>query len=140
MAERLDVDEVVWTTSSGAPPWLRQTGLALDLDGFVRVDAELRSLSHPNVFAAGDVAALGDPRPKAGVFAVRAGPVLAENIRRALSGKALTAFRPQRSWLVLISLADGRAIADKWGLSVSGRWVNAWKRSIDARFIRRFQR
>jgi pyridine nucleotide-disulfide oxidoreductase family protein len=137
---RLEVDEVVWTTSSGAPRWLRQTGLALDPDGFIRVDAELRSLSHPNVFAAGDVASLVDPRPKAGVFAVRAGPVLAENLRRALTGEALTIFRPQGSWLVLISLADGQAIADKWGLSVSGRWVNAWKRWIDARFIRRFQR
>ncbi len=137
---RLTVDDIVWTTSSGAPPWLRQTGLALDPDGFIRVDAELRSLSHPNVFAAGDVAALVDPRPKAGVFAVRAGPVLAENIRRTLTGDALTTFRPQRAWLVLIALADGRAIADKWGLSAAGRWVKSWKHWNDARFVRRYRR
>lgn len=136
---KLGVDEVVWTTSSGAPPWLRQTGLALDADGFIRVDAQLRSLSHPNVFAAGDVAALIDPRPKAGVFAVRAGPVLAQNILSTLGGAPLTEFRPQPAWLVLISLADGRAIADKWGFAATGRWVNAWKHWTDTRFIRRFQ-
>lgn len=135
-----DVDEVVWTTSSGAPPWLQQTGLALDSSGFLRVDAQLRSLSHPNIFAAGDVAALADPRPKAGVFAVRAGPILTENIRRTLAGETLTTFRPQRTWLVLISLADGRAIADKWGFSAAGRWVNAWKHWTDVRFVRRYQR
>ncbi|OJF97435.1 hypothetical protein AX760_17060 [Pararhizobium antarcticum] len=135
---RLAVDEVVWTTSSGAPAWLRQTGLALDADGFVRVDAGLRSLSHPEIFAAGDVAALEDPRPKAGVFAVRAGPVLAENIRRTLCGKSLMRYRPQRAWLVLISLANGRTIADKWGLAASGRWITIWKHWTDSRFLRRF--
>jgi len=136
---RLAVDEVVWTTSSGAPAWLRQTGLALDAGGFVRVDAGLRSLSHPDIFAAGDVAALAQPRPKAGVFAVRAGPVLAENIRRTLFGKKLKRFRPQRAWLALISLADGRTIADKWGFAVAGRWITAWKHWTDARFIRRYR-
>ena len=137
-SRKLQVDEVVWTTSSGAPAWLPQTGLALDPSGFVRVDKELRSLSHPTVFAAGDVAALSEPRPKAGVFAVRAGPVLAENIRRALCGDTLLAFKPQRAWLALISLPEGRAIADKWGIAVSGRWVSLWKHWNDSGFVRRY--
>lgn len=135
---RLTVDDVVWTTSSGAPSWLGETGLALDASGFIRVDPALRSLSHPDVFAAGDVASLPDPRPKAGVFAVRQGPVLADNIRRSLGGEELQAFRPQRRWLALISLADGRAIADKWDLAASGRWVAVWKHWNDTRFLRRY--
>ena len=136
---RLAVDDVVWTTSSGAPAWLGETGLALDAGGFIRVDDALRSLSHPEIFAAGDVASLPDPRPKAGVFAVRQGPVLAENIRRVLSGEALVPFLPQKRWLALISLADGRAIADKWGVAMSGRWVAKWKHWNDTRFLRKYR-
>lgn len=136
---RLTVDEVVWTTSSGAPAWLRETGLSLDESGFIRVDEMLRSLSHPEIFAAGDVASLADPRPKAGVFAVRQGPVLAENLRRSLAGESLQPYRPQQSWLVLISLADNRAIADKWSMAVLGRWVARWKHRIDTRFMQRYR-
>jgi pyridine nucleotide-disulfide oxidoreductase family protein len=135
---RLAVDDVIWATSSGAPAWLQKTGLALDQNGFVRVDPQLRSISHHDVFAAGDVAALTDPRPKAGVFAVRAGPILAENLRCTLAGIGLRKFNPQQAWLALISLGDRRAIADKWGIAVSGRWVAAWKHWIDSRFVRRY--
>lgn len=136
---KLFVDDVVWTTSSGAPTWLGKTGLTLDAGGFIRVDHFLRSISHPEIFAAGDIASLPDPRPKAGVFAVRQGPVLAENIRRCLSGETLQPFRPQRRWLALISLANGRAIADKWALAASGQWVARWKNWNDTRFVRRYR-
>ena len=135
---QLAADEVVWATSSGAPGWLQDSGLALDATGFIRVDATLRSVSHPDVFAAGDVASLPDPRPKAGVFAVRQGPVLAQNIHHSVMGRPLTPHRPQRAWLTLISLPGGRAIADKWGLAVSGRWVRLWKHHTDTRFLRRY--
>ncbi|THV23368.1 FAD-dependent oxidoreductase [Peteryoungia ipomoeae] len=137
---RVAADEVVWTTSSGAPAFLRQTGLSLDADGFIRVDETLRSVSHPQVFAAGDVASLPDRRPKAGVFAVRQGPILAENIHRRLTGRALTPYCPQKAWLVLISLSNGRAIADKWGFALSGRWVARWKHRIDTSFMTKYQR
>jgi selenide,water dikinase len=136
---RLAVNEVIWTTSSGAPAFLRETGLLLDHNGFIRVDDTLRSPSHPDVFAAGDVASLPSPRPKAGVFAVRQGPILAENIRRSLCGEALLSYQPQRRWLALISLADGRAIADRWELAVAGRWVAKWKHQIDSRFMRKYR-
>lgn len=135
---RLPVDEAVWATSSAAPQWLRDTGLSLDGRGFVRVDHELRSLSHRHVFAAGDVASLPDPRPKSGVFAVREGPVLAENLIRAAAGLALRPYRPQKHWLAIISTADGKAVADKWGLAVRGKWVSRWKEWNDRRFVSRY--
>lgn len=135
---RLAADEVVWATSSAAPAWLRDTGLALDESGFIRVSETLTAVGHPEVFAAGDVASLPMPRAKAGVIAVRQGPILAENIRRSLTGLPLLPFKPQRAWLALISLADGRAVADKWNLAASGRWVARWKHSIDSRFVRRY--
>lgn len=137
---RVAADEVVWTTSSAAPAFLRQTGLGLDESGFIRVDETLRSISHPQIFAAGDVASLPDPRPKAGVFAVRQGPILAENIHRSLLQKELAPYHPQKAWLVLISLADGRAIADKWGFALSGRWVARWKHHIDTSFMDKYRR
>ncbi|MGG2362362.1 FAD-dependent oxidoreductase, partial [Salmonella enterica] len=85
-------------------PWLRDSGLAVDGRGFVAVDAMLRSTSHPAVFAAGDCAAF-TPRPlaKSGVYAVRQGPVLAGNLRRALRAEPLRPYRPQRHFLTLIS-------------------------------------
>lgn len=134
----LPVDEVVWATPSTAPAWLAGTGLALDASGFVLVDTALRSLSHPTVFAAGDLAALPGGAPKAGVFAVRQGPVLAENLCRAVAGRPLRRYLPQRRWLALISTADGRAVADKYGLSVGGRWVWRWKDRSDRRFLARY--
>lgn len=137
-AKEIVADAIVWATTSTAQDWLRQTGLSLDPQGFVKVDETLRSLSHPRLFAAGDIAALSDPRPKAGVFAVREGPILAENLRRAALGKDLEPYRPQKDWLNLLSTADGRAVADKWGLSLEGRWVWWWKDWNDRRFVKRF--
>ncbi|EAU42919.1 Ankyrin [Fulvimarina pelagi HTCC2506] len=136
----IEADAIVWATTSTAQDWLTETGLALDAQGFVSVDESLRSCSHPNVFAAGDIAALPDPRPKAGVFAVREGPVLADNLRRAAHGMPLRPYRPQKDWLSLLSTADGRAVADKWGYSFEGRWVWWWKDWNDSRFVKRFNR
>jgi len=136
---RLPADEVLWVTHAAAPGWLRDTGLALDGDGFVRVDASLRSVSHPHVFAAGDVASIeGAARPRAGVFAVRAGPVLADNLRRAARGQSLRRFRPQRAFLSLISTGDRYAVASRGPFAVEGAWVWRLKDRIDRRWMRQF--
>lgn len=131
-------DEVVWVTQAAGPAWLAQTGLDLDGEGFIRVNEHLQS-SDPRVFAAGDIAAFG-PRPleKAGVFAVRMGPPLADNLRRATRGEALAVYRPQRRWLALISTGDQHAVASRGALGFAGDWVWRWKDAIDRRFMRRF--
>ncbi len=123
---------------AGARPyrWLGTTGLDLR-EGFIEVDASLRS-SDPAIYAAGDCAHLGTaPRPKAGVFAVRAAPVLARNLRADLTGSARRAFRPQEDYLKLISLGGQAALAEKWGLTAQGAWVWRWKDRIDRRFMDR---
>lgn len=119
-------------------PWLAQTGLHLTR-GFVTVGPTLASVSHDCIFAAGDCAHLAHaPRPKAGVFAVRAAPVLAYNLRAALAGTAPRRFRPQRDHLKLVSLGRQAAVAEKWGIALEGAWLWRLKDRIDRRFMRRF--
>lgn len=134
---RARFDELLWVTTAGAPDWPRKSGLQVDERGFIRVRDTLQTLAHPDVFAAGDIAAVeGYPRPKAGVFAVRQGPPLARNLERRLRGASLAAFRPQREYLSLISTGRRHAVAARNGLTVAGRWVWTWKDRIDRRFIR----
>ncbi len=137
--EVLPADFVVWATGASAAPRLGQSGLETDDHGWVVVDVALRSVSHSSVFASGDVAGMtGRPLPKAGVFAVRQGPVLAENLRRYLAGRPLRAYRPQRHALALLATGDGSAIACYAGLAWQGRWVWSWKNRIDRAFMRKY--
>jgi selenide,water dikinase len=129
--------------AAGATPlsWLRDSGLATDGSGFVRVDRALRSVSHPEVFAAGDCATLDDaPHPKAGVFAVRHGAVLAHNVRALAEGKPLRAYQPQAHFLSIISCGVRYAIAQRGAFAAEGRWVWQWKDWIDRRWMKSFRR
>ncbi len=135
----LDADEIMWVTQAGGAPWLQSTGLALDAKGFVVVNDCLQSVTDPQVFAAGDVAAMQNyPLEKAGVFAVRMGKPLADNLRRAVRGRALKSYHPQRRWLALISTGDPYAVASRGALGFAGAWVWRWKDWIDRGFMRKF--
>ncbi|MCB1022314.1 MAG: selenide, water dikinase SelD [Acidobacteria bacterium] len=133
------LDEILWTTQAGAQPWPAAAGLAVTPGGFIKVGDTLESISHPYVFAAGDVAEMvNHPREKAGVFAVRQGPPLEENLRRALLGRTGRRFRPQKQFLSLVSTGDAYAVASRWFLSAEGEWVWKWKDHIDRKFMRKF--
>ena len=138
---RLPCDAVLLALGAAAPRWLAGSGLALDERGFVATGPTLQSVSHPEVFAAGDVATRTDaPHPKSGVHAVRAGPPLAANLRRWLMGEALRVHTPQARTLYLLSCGERRAIASWGGWSAEGRWVWRWKDHIDRAFVARYTR
>jgi len=135
----VECDRTFWVTNASAPPWLQNTRLSLTKDGFVAVKDTLQTRSHPNIFAAGDVATMiNHQRPKAGVFAVRQGPPLYENLKRQVSALPLKNFKPQRRYLNIIDTDTKRSIAS-WGpFAVHATWCRAWKNRIDSKFMSLF--
>lgn len=129
----------IWAGGAAAPEIFRDSGFATDERGFLAVDANLQSLSHPGVFGSGDCATqVKSPRPKAGVFAVRAGPLLASNLLGWLAGARLAPFRTRRSYLALISTGRKHAVGAYGPWAWQGDWVWRWKDRIDRRFVDRF--
>jgi selenide,water dikinase len=137
--QHIAADAIVWATGAGALTWLRNTGLAVDAAGFVMINANLQSTTHPEIFAAGDCATMqGEHYPKSGVYAVRQGPLLAANLQHALTGKALRTYLPQQRALALISTGDRYAIASYGSYALAGKWIWRWKDRIDRRFVARY--
>ncbi|MGF1568449.1 MAG: selenide, water dikinase SelD [Nodosilinea sp.] len=136
---RVGCDRVFWVTNAAAPAWLQGSGLSLDAQGFIQVGDTLQTLSHPNVFAAGDAATMvNHPRPKAGVFAVRQGQPLFDNLIRYLGGQPLQPFRPQREFLNLIDVGYGKAIAARGPFAFESFLCRWWKDRIDQKFMALF--
>ncbi|MGF1479615.1 MAG: selenide, water dikinase SelD [Cyanophyceae cyanobacterium] len=134
----VECDWVFWVTQASAPGWIRASGLATDDRGFVAVNEWLQS-SHPDIFAAGDIATMKNySRPKAGVFAVRQGKPLFKNLRRIITDKPLRSYTPQKRYLSLIGTGDRSAIASWNGFSWQSPLLWRWKDHIDRQFMRRF--
>lgn len=135
----LPAHAAIATTGARALHWLSDSGLAVDADGFVQVNHQHRSISHPSVYAAGDTCARTDlALQRSGVHAVHAGPILAHNLRAALTGGAEEGYRPRRRSLYLLACGPKHAIASWGGLSAQGQWVWRWKDHIDRKFVLRF--
>ena len=136
---KLNCDRIFWVTQASAANWIKASGLATDSNGFIQVNDCLQSVSHPNVFAAGDISAMVNyPRPKAGVFAVRQGKPLFENLQQFLLGKPLKPFVPQQQYLGLIGTGNKRAIASRGSLMWESPLLWYWKDWIDRQFMKKF--
>jgi selenide,water dikinase len=138
--ERLRADAVIWVAGAAPHAILRDSDLPVDERGFVRVEPTLQVVGHQELFAVGDCASLPAPGvAKAGVYAVRQGPVLWCNLAARLAGKPLRAYRPQRGFLSLLNLGDGTAIGSKGRVHFEGAWAMSLKDRIDRRFMRRYR-
>ncbi|HEX2555203.1 MAG TPA: FAD-dependent oxidoreductase [Microvirga sp.] len=137
---RIAADAVLVSTQGAPPAAFRGSGFATDARGFLALRPTLEVEGETGVFAAGDCATvLAHPRPKAGVYAVRQGKPLARNLRLSLRGEAPEPFVPQARHLVILSTADGRAIAGRGDrLAYEGRAAWWLKDRIDRGFMRLF--
>src|SRR6516165_6942490 len=136
----LTADIVIWATAADAPAVLHNFHLPLSDDGFLAVRPTLQTTADYPIFAVGDAASIiGERIPRAGVYAVREGPVLWENVQRIFSNRALIPYEPQRGFLSLLSTGDARAIAQYKGFSGHGHWAWIWKDYIDRKFMRMYQ-
>ncbi|MCH2185400.1 FAD-dependent oxidoreductase, partial [Myxococcota bacterium] len=134
-------DLTLWATGAAPAPLGADSALPLSADGFIRTDPYLRVCGHENLYAVGDCAVPDHAAqlPRAGVHAVRQGPVLDANLRAQCLGRRLKPYRPQSDFLALLNLGDGRAAGGKWGLAASSRFLRRLKHRIDSRFMERFR-
>ncbi len=127
------------TTKAAPPAWFAQTRLTLDAAGFLALRPTLQTVDDDDIFAAGDCATvLAHVREKAGVFAVRQGPPLTDNLRRRARGEAALPFKPQKQFLTLLALGGKAAIASRGPFAARGRWAWTWKDRIDRPFMESF--
>ncbi len=139
--ETLPSDLTFWVTGADSLPLFRNSKLPVCDRGFALTRATLQIDGHDRIFAVGDCATLIDHpnRRRAGVYAVRMGPYLIDNLERLLAGRPLRRYRPQGDFLALLNLGDGTAVGAKWGRAFEGGWIMRLKDWIDRRFVHRFQ-
>ena len=144
-SETVPADVVVWAAGFAVPDLARRSGLATDGWGRVLVDASLRSISHPKVFAAGDSAwptepvGAGTVRPSAYTSTIM-GAQAGGNVARDLAGKPTKPLRfgyLQQAVSLgrrdgLVQFTDGND--GPFGWVVTGRMAARIKESIE-RFV-----
>jgi selenide,water dikinase len=132
-------DATFWAGGAGAHDWIKASGFAVDERGFLLTNDYLQSVTFAEVFGVGDCATQeGRRHAKAGVFAVRAAPVLAANLLAAIAGAPLAPFRTDPRYMALISTGSKHAVGAWNGFSWQGWWAWHWKDRIDRRFVAKY--
>ncbi len=121
-------------------PIFSESGLPTGEDGGLLVNHTLQSVAHPEIFGGGDCISLeGNPLDKVGVYAWRENPILFHNLLAALEGKEMKAFKPQKEYLLILNLGNGKGVFHRRGWVWSGRLAFRIKDAIDRKFMRTFQ-
>jgi selenide,water dikinase len=139
--DTMPCDALIWVTGATSHPLFVDSDLPTESRGFVRTRSTLQVEGYDDLFAVGDCATMNDfpQTPKAGVYAVRQGPYLIDNLRAKIAGGPLKSYQPQGDFLTLLNLGDGTALGAKSGFSFEGEWVMRLKDWIDRRFMTKFQ-
>lgn len=140
-SEEISHDFAVWAAGAAPPSLCTASDLPKDARGYLRVRCDLRVVGHDDLFAVGDCAVLDAAPwvPRAGVYAVRGGAVLVDNLEALIRGWPLRPYRPQRNFLALLNLGDGTALGRRGPLIAEGAWVFRLKDRIDRRFVDGFR-
>jgi NADH:quinone reductase (non-electrogenic) len=125
----------VWAGGVKAPELVAGSGLPAGHNGRVKVDRYLRVLDHPEIYAAGDLASVTDPRtghvlPPLAQVALEEGETVARNLDAELNGRPLEAFTFHDKGFV-VSVGTRRGVADIAGLTTGGRAAHLLKDAIE---------
>ena len=125
--QRTPARTVLWAAGVAASPLGRLLQAPLDRAGRVKVEPDLSLPGHPEVFVAGDLAALtqasGQPVPGTAPAAKQMGAHVAATIQARIAGRASTPFT-YRDYGNLATIGRLAAVVDLRGLRFSG--LIAW--------------
>jgi NADH:ubiquinone reductase (H+-translocating) len=125
----------VWAGGLKAPEVVADSGLPTGHNGRVKVDKYLRVLDHPEIYVAGDLASVVDPRtghvlPPLAQAALDEGDTVARNLHADLTGRQLEAFAFHNKGFV-VSVGTRRGVADIAGITTGGRLAHLLKDAIE---------
>jgi NADH:quinone reductase (non-electrogenic) len=125
----------IWAGGVKAPELVVGSGLPAGHNGRVKVDRYLRVLDHPQIYAAGDLASVTDPRtghvlPPLAQVALEEGETVARNLDAELNGRPLEAFTFHDKGFV-VSVGTRRGVADIAGITTGGRLAHLLKDAIE---------
>jgi NADH dehydrogenase len=125
----------VWAGGVKAPELVADSGLPTGHNGRVKVDQYLRALDHPDIYVAGDLASVTDPRtghvlPPLAQVALEEGETVARNLDAELKGRPLEAFTFHDKGFV-VSVGTRRGVADIAGVTTGGRLAHLLKDAIE---------
>jgi NADH dehydrogenase len=125
----------VWAGGIKAPELVANSALPTGYNGRVKVDQYLRVLDHPDIYVAGDLASVVDPRnghalPALAQVALDEGETVARNLKAELSDRPLEAFTFHDRGFVA-SVGTHRGVADIAGITTGGRVAHVLKDAIE---------
>lgn len=134
-------DKLIWLTGPKAHGLFKSSGLPVDKNGFLLVEDTLQVKKYPFIFGAGDCITFRNyPNiDKAGVYAVKEGPILFENIKGYFKSGYGSAFKPQKDYLSILSIGNREGFLLYKGYAFSGKWAWSLKNWIDTKFVKQYQ-
>ncbi|MFF5986874.1 NAD(P)/FAD-dependent oxidoreductase [Prauserella flavalba] len=127
---------LVWVAGTKPPPLVKELGLPTDQRGRIIVDETMRVEGHPDIWAAGDCAAVPDLEnggvcPPTAQYAVRQARRLGDNLAERLRGGELRPFH-YKSKGEFVTLGMNKAVGEMLGRKVHGRLAWAARRAYYA--------